>query len=1310
MNSTTLNSRLGPCASVRLRVRVMLFAGLAGIAVLCAHSPLRAQALPAGLDLATDPLLGTRPLHPNVALALSVEFPTVGAAFNQITYTAGTRYVGYFEPATCYTYDSANAWFVPAGASNANFSCNGSQFSGNFMNWATMSSIDIFRYAMTGGHRVVDTTGQTVLSRAYLPSGESTSSGMSQPSNFFAHNSYFPRRWVSTTESGNNGNIAQVAPSSVTPFSPNRISVVNCRDEVLFGAYTSGSNNCASPGTNARFASDSSSTVRRYKVRVKVCDATEGPARGELCGSYPNGGNLIYKPIGQIQKNADHMRFSAFGYLMDQSTARYGGVLRAPMKYAGPNTYDASFRLLGSNSAQEWDAQTGIFVTNPDGASEGHSGVVSYLNQFGGLSGYEGVYKQYDPVGELYYEAVRYLQGKDPTAAATTNLSSNPKWKQGFPVVTQWSSQDPLMCPTQPQYIIAIADTNAWADKTIPGNTATSVSDTARAIESDDGMDVRHWTQAVGLQALADAVLPLTGGAINTATAQNLQNWEGGGRGNNFYMAGLAYWAKTQDIRADNALKPMSIGAQHITTMTIDVAEPSSLQPQERQLFLAGAYGSDDPVNTPNWSMADSPQRLIDALESSFARVSATSGSLGGGTISSGIFEPGETGVFVPQFSTQGWSGELKYFLLTQVLDGSGVPTGEVAFSSLPAWHASKGIAPFNETTLTDGRNIWLGRPLGGGVPFQWAQLTSAEQVQLDTNPRTLQQDGNGQARLYYLRGSRMDEGIDPANFVGELPEGADGTATGAARPFRVRNAQTTLGDIVNSAPVYVGKPAARISDALVPGDSYRAWSRASARVNRQPMVYVGTNAGMVHGFNADTGAEVLAYVPSVLVPKLAKLTHPGYKHEPFVDGPLAASEAYAKNAWRTVLTGGYGGGARGVYALDVTDPTAFAADNVLWEFSASDDADMGYVTGRPLIVPMQITQGSSVQTQWFVVTASGMNSYGDGAAGDTAHGYLFFLSLDKPAGVSWQLGSNYYKVQIPLDSTSMAPNGLAQPGGVYDRLGVLRRLYVGDLRGNLWRVDTLLSDPAQWSVAYASTPLFSARDVNGLSQPITTPPVIAYGPGNGYMVLFGTGQLLAKEDNIGRAPAAGVTPFDGQTFYAVWDDLQQTVSGRAKLAERIATVPSGAASASVTGSSFQFGNGASQRRGWYVDLPSGASDGERVVSPAVLGLGNVYFNSIMPGADPCDDGLSRSYRINVLSGLGFVQASGVGYLATPLLLRTGRHGLGQDPTGFGGEQIDSALVNLGTQGQEIQSQPMETLSSGAWTWRELLNWRELRR
>lgn len=82
---------------------------------------------------------------------------------------------------------------------------------------------------------------------------------------------------------------------------------------------------------------------------------------------------------------------------------------------------------------------------------------------------------------------------------------------------------------------------------------------------------------------------------------------------------------------------------------------------------------------------------------------------------------------------------------------------------------------------------------------------------------------------------------------------------------------------------------------------------------------------------------------------------------------------------WKTVLVGGTGAGGRGVFALDVTDPAAFSASKVLWEFTPADDIDpidsdhsLGYVVGRPQVLKFRTTaSGASPTYKWFAVVAT---------------------------------------------------------------------------------------------------------------------------------------------------------------------------------------------------------------------------------------------------------------------------------------------------------------------------------------------------
>ncbi len=120
------------------------------------------------------------------------------------------------------------------------------------------------------------------------------------------------------------------------------------------------------------------------------------------------------------------------------------------------------------------------------------------------------------------------------------------------------------------------------------------------------------------------------------------------------------------------------------------------------------------------------------------------------------------------------------------------------------------------------GRLIVTLKDNGSRIPFRWTELSNNQQSSL----------GNDHV-LLYIRGDRANE----------APNGDK---------YRFR--KSVFGDIVHSRPYYVHD-----------------------EVN--PRVYVGANDGMLHAFGADTGAEVFAYVPSMLIPNLDNLTAAAFTH-----------------------------------------------------------------------------------------------------------------------------------------------------------------------------------------------------------------------------------------------------------------------------------------------------------------------------------------------------------------------------------------------------------------------------------------------
>jgi len=88
-----------------------------------------------------------------------------------ITYKHSIDYYGYFDPYKCYQYSTTGTdKFDPVSRTTTKFCSNaGGQWSGNILNWLTMSRIDVLKKVLYGGHRSSDSTSETVLERATVP-------------------------------------------------------------------------------------------------------------------------------------------------------------------------------------------------------------------------------------------------------------------------------------------------------------------------------------------------------------------------------------------------------------------------------------------------------------------------------------------------------------------------------------------------------------------------------------------------------------------------------------------------------------------------------------------------------------------------------------------------------------------------------------------------------------------------------------------------------------------------------------------------------------------------------------------------------------------------------------------------------------------------------------------------------------------------------------------------------------------------------------------------------------------------------------
>lgn len=526
------------------------------------------------------------------------------------------------------------------------------------------------------------------------------------------------------------------------------------------------------------------------------------------------------------------------------------------------------------------------------------------------------------------------------------------------------------------------------------------------------------------------------------------------------------------------------------------------------------------------------------------------------------------------------------------------------------------------------------------GRPFEWGSLSSAQQAALNrspvsvaasANPSTWIADGFGSKRVDYLRGDRTYE------------------ATGSPQ-FRHRG--SVLGAVVNAQPVYISSPDSGWSDNF-PAGSPEAVAAANTSAagnsgsyakfvnhnnNRAATVYVGANDGMLHAFSAADGVERWAYVPGMTFNYVSSDSTPFTKSNvnllrytnkstlvPTVNNSPTKQDVFINGEWHTVLVGSLGLGGRGVYALDVTDPTSVtessvsAASTVMWEFTnnSTNGAALGYTYGKPNIVRLHTGK-------WAVLVASGYfplehtrslePNYDDPASNDVAAGKTSLLVLDLVTGA---LITELKTSSAPQYGQATKTFGLSTPG-VYDIGGdqVDDVALAGDLAGNVWRFDLSDPSPGSWKVDLLFKTYAVAADVG--KYPVSVMPLGMRVPATrGIVWVFGTGKYIGKDDRTASIPS--------QAFYGVYDAGTNPAGSTypvpassllvQAMTEDTHTPPNRFVTTAVP---------TITTRGWTIPLNISTEPGERnVVTGFALDTSNrVILPTLIPTSDdPCNPG-----------------------------------------------------------------------------------------
>ena len=527
------------------------------------------------LELAQSPLFLAQPVKPIVMLNMSNDHQLYFKAYDDYTdldkdgvadttYMNDYAYYGYFDSNKCYSYESGR--FVPQ-AETTDYYCDSvdGEWSGNFLNWATMTRMDAVRKILYGGYRSTDGDegGRTVLERAFLP----------QDAHSFAKY-YNGNDIAKLTAHGFSGGTAQAngiticntTDSAVYDSSTLVLSQNNNRSPKMFvveGNYSlwasnerwqcrwgtgNNGNDSDDSGINAYSSAPSASDGATYDVRVEVCVSG---LEEDNCRSYPDGNT---KPAGLLQKYGEDGDI-LFG-LMTGSYGKSadGGVLRK-------NIADLSDEVNASSN----------------GTFTGSAGIVETLNKlriygykYSGAGSENGRYNDSNadncpwgkssfvngecsnwgnPQSEIYLESLRYLAGLSATSAYDTDDSS---YISGMP---------------SPEWTDPISDTNYCAAlNVIQFNASTSSYDKgADTVASDlNGIGtVDSWTNKIGTAEGIDGGSYFVGenGTDNNQlctpkTISSLSDVEGtcpdAPRLEGTYdIAGLSYYARSSQIRSD---------------------------------------------------------------------------------------------------------------------------------------------------------------------------------------------------------------------------------------------------------------------------------------------------------------------------------------------------------------------------------------------------------------------------------------------------------------------------------------------------------------------------------------------------------------------------------------------------------------------------------------------------------------------------------------------------------------------------------------------------------------------------------------
>lgn len=527
------------------------------------------------------------------------------------------------------------------------------------------------------------------------------------------------------------------------------------------------------------------------------------------------------------------------------------------------------------------------------------------------------------------------------------------------------------------------------------------------------------------------------------------------------------------------------------------------------------------------------------------------------------------------------WQGNLKRYRLD-------VSDGEAEFYDFNGSNAMDGIA------FSSAARSW------------WSRTTDGSDVLLGGARDRL---GVTSRRLFYSPspgGELQQFNID--NFENSellLPD----DASDAIRENVERELLTMWGDPLHSRPIMVNY-GGRISGNEFVEDN---------------VVFVSTNAGMLHAVDTATGDEEFAFMPYEFISKASSYTvnrlplKNGNKRQTYgLDGSWTAwrqrGATLESAPSKVMIYGGMRRGGNSYYALDVT---TISSPELAWQITGStgDFVDLGQTWSTPKVSRFPDGEGGSVPV---VIFGGGYSpdDHDDHAARKTqdAKGNAIYVVHADTGELVWSAGSRSSNVTTNVPTmTHSIPGSVAVTDSDSD--GVADHLYFADLGGQLFRADIGKSGSSSHSVKRLAALGGSGENHRRFYEQ----PTVAYvrdGAFSSYYVTLASGYRAHPLDT-GTQDA----------LFVLRD--QEPFGGGTKTAATVADFSNLSIDGTIDTSD----------RGWYFNLDKG--EGEKALSSPAVFNSEILFTTYSPNAetdaevDPCSVtyGQSYLYRVNLKTG-----------------------------------------------------------------------------